>query len=167
VRSTTSLFTTPCTSIQNFWRFSRSNRVAMKHFRAGRRRAAPASASAPHACLLKAALRLPNTLRPETPRAPRCPVRARYGPLVRPPFVRPLAPRGAAVGPSVMSRHARRLLRGRCPFASSRRPSPPLRRARRRRPCPPPPQNPWFRSPSPPDDALRTFTSSHSNYHHL
>jgi hypothetical protein len=42
-------------------------------------------------------------------------------------------PRGAAVGQSVTSRHARRILRGRCPFASSRRPSPPLRRARRHR----------------------------------
>jgi hypothetical protein len=46
---------------------------------------------------------------------PVLPVRARYGPMVRPPSGRPLTPRGVAVGPSVTSRHTRHLLRGRSP----------------------------------------------------
>jgi hypothetical protein len=58
--------------------------------RAAMSRTAPASASAPHACLLKAASRLPNDPRPETPRAPHCLVCAALW-TVGPFAVRPVA----------------------------------------------------------------------------
>jgi hypothetical protein len=106
----------------NFWSFKHSNRGAVTQGQAGRSRVTRVpTASAPHARLPNAALRLPNAPRPETPHAPRRIIRVAHCPPVRRGFPCARADRG---------RSPYCELRPGCPVAvTARSPSPPIKQA--------------------------------------